>query len=299
MKDIDRKKTQDETRLKTEVSILQSVGRHPHIVNLYHVFHLPKKNKLRLVMEYCTGGELFDRLATAPYSSRDAADVTANLASALKFLHDRGIVHRDLKPENLLLVDKNQSTWIKLADFGLAKIMSKNHMFTVCGTWAYCAPEVKSQPRDGYTKAVDVWSLGVITYIVLSGYHPFDPDGVTPDQDLEYRIKYGIYDFDDDAWTRVSRKAKDFVKKCLVVNPKKRLTIDACLQHPWLAGTQAAIEVAKSEREKEAADKDHLKDKGRMSQFLKTHRRRKEKESKGLLRDGPGSDGDVKSDDAK
>ena len=112
-------------------------------------------------MEYCTGGELFDRLATAPYSSRDAADVTANLASALKFLHDRGIVHRDLKPENLLLVDKNQSTWIKLADFGLAKIMSKNHMFTVCGTWAYCAPEVKSQPRDGYTKAVDVWSLGV------------------------------------------------------------------------------------------------------------------------------------------
>ena len=161
MKDIDRKKTQDETRLKTEVSILQSVGRHPHIVNLYHVFHLPKKNKLRLVMEYCTGGELFDRLATAPYSSRDAADVTANLASALKFLHDRGIVHRDLKPENLLLVDKNQSTWIKLADFGLAKIMSKNHMFTVCGTWAYCAPEVKSQPRDGYTKAVDVWSLGV------------------------------------------------------------------------------------------------------------------------------------------
>ena len=154
VKDIDRKKTQDETRLKTEVSILQSVGRHPHIVNLYHVFHLPKKNKLRLVMEYCTGGELFDRLATAPYSSRDAADVTANLASALKFLHDRDIVHRDLKPENLLLVDKNESTWIKLADFGLAKIMSRDHMFTVCGTWAYCAPEVKSQPRDGYTKAV-------------------------------------------------------------------------------------------------------------------------------------------------
>ena len=146
-----------------------------------------------------------------------------------------------------------------------------------------------------------MWSLGVITYIVLSGYHPFDPDGVTPDQDLEYRIKYGIYDFDDEAWKRVSRKAKDFVKKCLVVNPKKRMTIDACLRHPWVAGTKAAIEVAKAEREKESHDSNHLKDKGRMSQFLKTHRRRKEKESKGLLREDEGglgndtsSNGDVK-----
>jgi len=248
VKDIDTRKTADDTRLKTEVDIMQKVGPNENIVHLYDVFRLP--GKLRLVMEFMAGGELFEKLAEKPYSTHDAAKVTANLASALMFLHERNIVHRDLKPENLLLVSKNHPTAVKLADFGLAKILKGEVMFTVCGTWAYCAPEVKTNHTDaGYTKAVDVWSLGVITYIVLSGYHPFDPDGVTLDRELERRIKLAQYDFIDDAWNHVEPVAIDFVKKCLKAVPTERMTIQECLLHEWLRATgpgKAAAEAVKN-----------------------------------------------------
>ena len=126
-----------------------------------------------------------------------------------------------------------------------------------------------------------MWSLGVITYIVLSGYHPFDPDGVTPDRDLEYRIKHGIYDFNDDAWTKVSSSAKDFVRRCLVVDPKKRMTIEEVLGHPWLAATPAVVEMARAARS--ATSGRGGADQKKMAAFVKKHRARREKETAGLL----------------
>jgi len=281
VKDIDIRKTGDETRLQTEVDIMKQVGPHKNIVHLYDVFKL--RGKLRLVMEFMEGGELFEKLADAPYSTHDAAQVTANLASALQFLHDRNIVHRDLKPENLLLVRKDRPTAVKLADFGLAKILAENSngmMFTVCGTWAYCAPEVKENHSvKGYSKAVDVWSLGVITYIVLSGYHPFDPDGMTKDKELEHRIKHAKFDFDDDAWNHVEPVAIDFVRRCLRASPEDRMTIQECLLHKWLRATPPGRAAAAAAKQNKRSNSVALKTSGprgdKMQKFVEARKARK------------------------
>jgi len=171
IKAIHRNRTNEET-LHREVDTMLRVATHnnPNIVSLYDAFLT--KDTLYLVMEYCKGGELFDHLVTkGPYTEQTASKLCKQLASVIKFMHSHGVVHRDLKPENCLLSDDTDDALIKVADFGLANIKGGAFMTNVCGTWAYCAPEVK---RDrAYTKAVDIWSLGVILYILIGGYHPF------------------------------------------------------------------------------------------------------------------------------
>jgi len=221
---------QDMARLATEMEILKRVS-HPNIINLKEI--IDTKNCLFIITELVTGGELFDKIVElGSYSEKNAALLVTKMVSAIDYLHENGIVHRDLKPENLLLREPNNIIDIKIADFGLSKIVSQKVMMqTACGTPGYVAPEVLK--AQGYDKEVDMWSIGVITYILLCGFPPFYNEKL---QLLFEQIMKADYDFPEDYWSDVSKEAKDFIRKLLVVDPKKRMTGKEALKHPWLTG---------------------------------------------------------------
>jgi len=185
------------------------------------------------VTELVTGGELFDKIVEqGSYSERDAAVLVSKMVSAIQYLHSRGIVHRDLKPENLLLKSPNSLTEIKIADFGLSKIIGPDNMvrmLTACGTPSYVAPEVLLS--TGYDKEVDLWSIGVITYILLCGFPPFYDECLS---NLFEDIMHARYEYPEEYWSHISDEAKDFVSRLLLVNPHQRMTATQALQHPWL-----------------------------------------------------------------
>jgi calcium/calmodulin-dependent protein kinase I len=214
--------------LTNEVNILLKVD-HPNIIKLLDLFDSEKV--LYFVMEEVTGGELFDRIVEKEqYTEKDAKEVLRHLFDAIKYIHSLGIVHRDLKPENLLLASEKDDTLIKLTDFGLSKIYSKDQMLlTACGTPGYVAPEILLS--NGYNPAVDLWSTGVIMYILLCGYPPFYSEN---DAQLFESILNGNYHFHSPYWDNISADAKDLISKLLVVDPKDRLTAADALQHKWL-----------------------------------------------------------------
>ncbi|KAF1323286.1 Camk/camk1 protein kinase, variant 2, partial [Globisporangium splendens] len=228
----------DEKRVMAEISVLRRVKRHPNIVELIDVFETARE--VHLVLELCTGGELFERLADkGPYSEADCVRHVHDMAYAVQYLHANGIVHRDLKPENILLSTPNDDdAVIKVADFGLAKIFTGTNMKTKCGTWGYSAPEMISGSgvTFGYDYKVDSWSLGTILYILLCGYHPFDPDGDSSDNDMIANIKACRFDFDDEAWDTISAHAKDLIRHLLVLDPADRYTMRQVVEHPWITG---------------------------------------------------------------
>ena len=149
-----------------------------------------------------------------------------------RYLHDKNIAHRDLKPENLLMVDETPDSEVKITDFGLSKAFDEQSqvMQTPCGTPGYIAPEVLVM--KGYDKQCDVWSLGVIVYILLCGFPPFYADN---DAQLFEKIKRGEYEFLRPYWDPISETAKDFIRQMLRVDPKQRITCDQALAHRWLA----------------------------------------------------------------
>jgi len=216
--------------LKTEVKILKSV-RDPNIVDLYDVYENEKK--VFLVMELLTGGELFDRIVNVypdGYSEATASIIIKKIVQSISYLHKLGIVHRDLKPENLLYQSPNDDSAIKITDFGLAKIANGELLLkTACGTPNYVAPEVLL--NHGYDEAVDMWSIGVILYILLCGFPPFYSEKTA---ELFQQIINGRFDFPSPYWDKVSKEAKDLVMKLLCVDPKKRYTPQQCLEHPWI-----------------------------------------------------------------
>jgi calcium/calmodulin-dependent protein kinase I len=221
---------QDMGRLATEIAILKQVN-HPNIIALKET--IDTKNCLFIITEYVSGGELFDRIVQlGSYSETKAATVIRKMVSAIDYLHKEGIVHRDLKPENLLLKDNKDDTEIKIADFGLSKIVSSKVMMqTACGTPGYVAPEILK--TQGYDKEVDLWSIGVITYILLCGFPPFYNDNIA---ELFEQIMRADYDFPHEYWHSISKEAKDFVSKLLVAEPSERMTSQDALKHPWLNG---------------------------------------------------------------
>uniref|UniRef100_A0A8C8ECJ4 Calcium/calmodulin-dependent protein kinase type IV n=1 Tax=Otus sunia TaxID=257818 RepID=A0A8C8ECJ4_9STRI len=228
------KKTVDKKIVRTEIGVLLRLS-HPNIIKLKEIFETP--TEISLVLELVTGGELFDRIVEKGYySERDAADAVKQILEAVAYLHANGIVHRDLKPENLLYATPAPDAPLKIADFGLSKIVEDQvTMKTVCGTPGYCAPEILR--GCAYGPEVDMWSLGIITYILLCGFEPFyDERG---DQYMFKRILNCEYDFVSPWWDDVSLNAKDLVKKLVVLDPKKRLTTLQALQHPWVTGKAA------------------------------------------------------------
>jgi len=218
-----------EKNLKMEVDILKKVN-HPNIIALKELFDTP--DKLYLVMELVTGGELFDKIVEkGSYTESEAGQLVRKIVSAVDYLHNLGIVHRDLKPENLLLKRADNDLEIAIADFGLSKIVGQQMMMqTACGTPSYVAPEVLN--ASGYGKEVDMWSIGVITYILLCGFPPFYGDTVP---EIFEQIMEANFDYPEEYWGTVSKEAKDFINKLLVVDSDKRLTASDALRHPWLA----------------------------------------------------------------
>ena len=197
--------------LRAEVEILRSI-QHPNIVRLYDIKESP--NRLFLVMELLSGGELFDRIVgLGKYSEEDARYFTFKLLNAVLYLHDRSICHRDLKPENILLASADPDAELKITDFGLSKISALPDDFlmsTRCGTPGYVAPEVLAQEVTHgelrrYGTACDMWSVGVIVYILLSAAPPFY--GKT-DAEMNRRIKLGQYRFPEKYWANISEQVR-------------------------------------------------------------------------------------------
>ena len=184
-----------------------------------------------MVLEICSGGELFDRIVEVEhYSEAEARIAFSQMVEAVGHCHKLNIVHRDLKPENLLYRGPLPDNTLKLADFGLAQIITPlTHLRTACGTPGYVAPEIL-QGKD-YDKGVDMWSLGVILYILLCGFPPFYEDH-TPE--LFRLIKKGQFDFPSPYWDDIDDSAKDLIKKLLVVDPKKRYSAADVFTHPWM-----------------------------------------------------------------
>lgn len=230
----------DKLALKTEVEILCRI-QHPNIVGMKEVYDT--KTKVYLIMDLMTGGELFDRIVQLEkYTEADAAKLIQSIAKAVGYCHNLGVVHRDLKPENLLFESKAPDARIKIADFGLAKIMDqKKVMQTACGTPGYVAPEVIMKKSGGYTKEVDMWSLGVIIYILLCGFPPFYEENNAA---LFAAIKAAAYEYPSPYWDNITADAKDLIDNLLVKNPADRLTPMGVLQHRWMVrhcGAPAAL----------------------------------------------------------
>ena len=221
---------EDKESLRKEVEIMEKLAQmeHPNIVQLREVFDADEN--FYMIMELCTGGEVFDRVVEKErYSEAEARVAVEQIGEALRVCHSLGVVHRDLKPENLLYVSPD-SDRIKLADFGLANILTPDAALeTACGTPGYVAPEILW--GGGYDKQVDVWSLGVITYILLCGFPPFYDENQNK---LFKKIRNGDYSFPSPYWDQVSGEAKTFVGTMLCVDPVKRLTAEKIVDDPWI-----------------------------------------------------------------
>ena len=220
--------------LKTEVSIMQRLD-HPNIIKLHDLYRTDKH--YYLVMELATGGELFDRiLARGTYSELDAARMVSQITDALQYIHSMNIVHRDLKPENMIFKDKTESSKLLLTDFGLSRGVKTNQFLsTCCGSPHYIAPEVLQ--NKGHGTQVDMWSLGVIAYVLLCGYTPFwggEEDSV---EKLYQAIVSCDFQFEDEAWADISELAKEFITKLLILDPNHRMTAKGAMNHPWLKTT--------------------------------------------------------------
>ena len=212
--------------LNREIDIMKRL-KHPNIVQLYDVYDHP--DKVYLVMEFVSGGELYNEIVErGSFTEHDACNLVRQALEAIAYIHENGIAHRDLKPENLLLADASADI-VKLADFGLSKDTSDGgQMATCCGSPSYVAPEVLG---DGnYSKACDIWSMGVIVYVLLSGSLPFFGD--TQDE-LFDRILSGTFSFEDPCWEDISQEAKDLVTNMLTVDVDERPTAQQCLKHVW------------------------------------------------------------------
>jgi len=204
-----------------EVELLKELD-HPNICKLYEVFE--DRDSIFLVMDLCSGGELFDRIADGQLGGEaEAAELILQLAHALRYCHEHRIVHRDIKPENVLFVSPEPQAPAKLIDFGISSHFKQSERLRGrAGTEAYEAPE------EEYTEKCDLWSLGVLLYVMLCGYLPFGSTSAA---------KSAAYVMTGEDWEHVSDEAKDLVSKLLVVNPEKRLSAAEVLEHPWVTAT--------------------------------------------------------------
>lgn len=225
--------------LRRELEILKTLD-HPNIVKFYEVYQDEKF--FHLVMEYCSGGELLKRIMDQKQlKEQEAASIMKKIFSATKYLHERGICHRDLKPENFLFSQKGKGAEIKIIDFGLSKQydvanseadQAFRELKTVVGTALYVAPEVL---KGKYDYRCDNWSLGVVTYVLLSGNPPFFGSN---NKEIFAKVMKGKYFFTGPEWKNVSKKAKDFISKLICVDVNKRMSSEQALSHSFLNNIQ-------------------------------------------------------------
>ncbi|KAG6545153.1 hypothetical protein Mapa_013418 [Marchantia paleacea] len=224
--------------VRREVAVMHHLPSHPNIVTLRGVYQ--DDTAVHLVMELCEGGELFDRIiARGHYSEREAAAVTRTIVEVVQVCHKHRVMHRDLKPENFLFANKENNSPLKAIDFGLSCFFTPGERFSeIVGSPYYMAPEVL---KRNYGPEVDVWSAGVILYILLCGVPPFWAE---TEQGVALAILRGVLDFSRDPWPKVSDNAKSLVRHMLEADPKSRYTAQQVLQHPWLQNAKKAPNAA-------------------------------------------------------
>jgi len=250
-------------RINREIEILNEVGTHPGIVKLLDVFRT--EDRVGLIFERCYGGELFgilenthindkgermflNRTKGAMHRSirlteRSIATILGQVLDVVKYLHQRGIVHRDLKLENVLLdkpfgSQKGGALKSKLIDFGLSKrLVDEGGMFSACGSAYYAAPEVMNAVKTGkpYSTPCDLWALGVMSYCLLCRQYPFDGEDT---KSVLAAVQKAEFSFPETV--TISDDAKDFVTKCLVLNPEKRITVEGALEHRWIRNLRSS-----------------------------------------------------------
>lgn len=211
--------------LRNEIDILKTLD-HPNIVKAFEVFE--NKRQIFIIMEECSGGDLYAR---QPYSEKDAARIVGKLLSAIAYMHERKVVHRDLKFENIMFENKNPDAEIKVIDFGLSKkfLPGDNYMTEGVGTIYTMAPQVL---QGVYTSQADLWSVGVITYMLLSSTKPFYH---RKRRFVIDKIMRCDYNFDRRAWEHISTEGKQFVSSLIKLDPNERLTAQEALEHLWLS----------------------------------------------------------------
>nr|XP_023699572.1 MAP kinase-interacting serine/threonine-protein kinase 2-like isoform X2 [Paramormyrops kingsleyae] len=259
VKIIEKRPGHSRSRVFREVEMLYQCQGHRNILELVEFFE--EEDKFYLVFEKLRGGSILNHIhKRRHFNEQEASVVVQNIASALDFLHTKGMAHRDLKPENILCEHEDRITLVKICDFDLGSGIKLNsdsspistpELLTPCGSAEYMAPEVVeafSEEASIYDKRCDLWSLGVILYIMLSGYPPFvgrcggdcgwdwgEPCQACQNMLFE-SIQEGKYEFPEKDWAHVSSSAKDLISKLLVRDAKNRLSAAQVLQHAWVQG---------------------------------------------------------------
>ncbi|KAL1531774.1 Calcium-dependent protein kinase 10 [Salvia divinorum] len=239
-KSISKKKLRtavDVEDVRREVEIMSSLPEHANVVKMRAAYE--DAEAVHLVMELCEGGELFDRIvARGHYSERAAAAVAKTVAEVVRMCHHNGVMHRDLKPENFLFANKKENSALKVIDFGLSVFFKPGERFSeIVGSPYYMAPEVL---KRNYGPEVDIWSAGVILYILLCGVPPFWAES---EQGVALAILRGVIDFKREPWPQVSESAKSLVRQMLEPDTEKRLTAQQVLDHPWIQNAKKAPNV--------------------------------------------------------
>ena len=219
---------EDDKEIFNEINILRTLD-HPNILKIFEFYS--NKESFSIVTELCSGGELFQEIVdNGPFNESYSAYVMFQILSAVNYCHNMKIIHRDLKPENILIVgrDKNKYPRIKVCDFGTSKMFEKGAVQRkLVGSSYYIAPEVI---KKKYDEKCDIWSCGVILYILLSTRPPF---GGENDKEIMEKVSVGKYDLKSSPFNKISKSCKDLIQKLLIMDPKKRISADEALAHAW------------------------------------------------------------------
>lgn len=233
VKTIDKSKVARKDHIRREIQLLRSID-HPGIMKMVDCYE--DVDYVHIVTEKCTGGELFDKIVdnTTDYGclpELEAAKIIKSLLEAVQYLHSKNIVHRDIKPENMLFESNEKGASTKLIDFGLSRTHGLNDrdMVNQVGTPYYMSPSVL---EGKYDRSCDLWAVGVVSYIMLSGYPPFNGPS---DYDVQQSILRGDLAFERDIWQNLSIASRDFVNKLLCMDSSKIMSAEEALRHPWIS----------------------------------------------------------------
>ena len=217
--------------VKGEIDIMKLCG-HPNVVRLLD--HFENSEFIFIVMEYLSGGDLGNHLQVKnfKFTEKRAAEIMVQIANGLNYLHSYGVLHRDLKPDNIMISDNTDNATIKIMDFGLSKVLAPHERVNDgFGTLSFVAPEVLI--RQPYNKQIDIWSMGIILYYMLTSCLPFDDENDS-EEVIAKMIVFNEVEFPDKLFKDKSKELKDIIGQCLIKNPDKRITIDNYVNHPWI-----------------------------------------------------------------
>jgi len=232
VKTIEKSKVMRKDHIRREIHLLRSIN-HPGIMKMVDCYE--DAEYVHIVTEMYTGGELFDKIVdnTTDYGclpEDQAAKIIKSLLEAVQYLHSKDIVHRDIKPENLLFESNEEGSSVKLIDFGLSRTHSRDNRYMInqVGTAYYMSPDVI---KGKYDRSCDLWAIGIISYIILSGYPPFNGSS---DHEVQASVCRGHFVFDKNIWGNLSHAARNFVTNLLCMNSSKNMSAEEALQHPWI-----------------------------------------------------------------